>query len=50
MVAKALDRPSKYCQKPRHFVQFLQPSRGIALALRTGLRAVATVATIRGEE
>ena len=50
MVPKALDLLCSSVQIPSHFVSFHQPSRGIALALRQGLRAVATVATIRGEE
>jgi hypothetical protein len=48
--SKGLDRRCSHGKKPSHFVNSGQPNRGIHLALRQGLRAIATVATIRGEE
>jgi hypothetical protein len=50
MVPKPWDRACSSAQKPRQFVMIAQPNRGIALAFSHGRRAVATVATIRGEE
>jgi hypothetical protein len=47
---KELDRGCSHGKKPSQFVSSAKPNRGIHLALRQGLRAVATVATIRGEE
>jgi hypothetical protein len=50
MVPKEWDLASSSAQKPSKSLTSLKPNRGTALALRQGLRAVATVATIRGEE